>query len=96
MSSRSLEEFANKKLRSLERRNLRRTLGTSDRLANNRIQTGDATLVSFSCNDYLGLAQDPQTTAASIAATERFGAGAGASRQITGSHSRYADLERDL
>lgn len=96
MSSRSLEEFANKKLRSLERRSLRRTLSTSNRFANNRIENNDGTFVSFSCNDYLGLANDPQTTAASIAATERFGAGAGAARLITGSHALYEDLERDL
>ncbi|MGD8340761.1 MAG: aminotransferase class I/II-fold pyridoxal phosphate-dependent enzyme, partial [Gammaproteobacteria bacterium] len=96
MSSRSLEEFADNKLRSLERRNLRRMPASSDRLPGNRIRSGDGTLVSFSCNDYLGLASDPQTIAASIAATERFGAGAGASRLITGSHSLYADLETSL
>ena len=96
MSSRSLEEFASKKLRSLERRDLRRAPGTSDRLSGNRIRSDDCTLISFSCNDYLGLACDPQTIAASVAATERFGAGAGASRLITGSHSPYADLERGL
>jgi 8-amino-7-oxononanoate synthase len=96
LSSRSLEEFADNKLRSLESRNLRRMPASSDRLPGNRIRSGDGTLVSFSCNDYLGLASDPQTIAASIAATERFGAGAGASRLITGSHSLYADLETSL
>ncbi len=96
MSSGSLEEFANKKLRSLERRNLRRSLTTSNRLNGSRIETDDRTLVSFSCNDYLGLANDPKTIAASVAATERFGAGAGASRLITGSHALYEDLERGL
>jgi 8-amino-7-oxononanoate synthase len=96
LSSGSLEEFANKKLRSLERRNLRRTLTTSNRLTGSRIENDDRTLVSFSCNDYLGLANDPRTTAASVAATKRFGAGAGASRLITGSHVLYEDLERGL
>ena len=96
MSSRSLEDFANKKLRSLERRSLRRTPGTSNRLTGSRVEIDGATLVSFSCNDYLGLANDPQTSAASIAATQRFGTGAGASRLITGSHVLYEALERDL
>jgi 8-amino-7-oxononanoate synthase len=96
LSSRSLEQFASKKLRSLERRDLRRAPGTSDRLPGNRIRADDRTLISFSCNDYLGLACDQQTIAASVAATERFGTGAGASRLITGSHSPYADLERGL
>jgi 8-amino-7-oxononanoate synthase len=75
---------------------LRRATGTSDRLPGNRIRSDDRTLISFSCNDYLGLACDQRTIAASVAATQRFGAGAGASRLITGSHSPYTDLERGL
>ena len=96
MTARSLEELAERKLRSLERRNLRRALATTDRIGGNRIRTGDRILVSYSCNDYLGLATDPETIAASIAATERSGAGAGASRLITGSHGLYDGLEEAL
>ena len=96
MSGPSLEEFARQKLRSLERRNLRRELATTDRRGGVIVERDGRRLVSFSCNDYLGLATDPATIAAAVAATEKFGAGAGAARLITGSHSLYVDLERRL
>jgi 8-amino-7-oxononanoate synthase len=96
LSSRSLEAFARNKLRSLERRSLKRALVTTDRFADSRVESGGEALVSFSCNDYLGLANDAQTKAASIEATQRLGTGAGASRLITGSHSLYTELERRL
>src|SRR6202167_2805517 len=53
-------------------------------------------LLSFSCNDYLNLSQHPDVKAAAIAATERFGVGAGASRLVTGNHPLYAELEERL
>src|SRR5204862_8010240 len=53
-------------------------------------------LLSFSCNDYLGLAQHPALKAAAIAAIERHGVGAGASRLVTGNHPLYAELEARL
>jgi 8-amino-7-oxononanoate synthase len=96
LSSSSLESFVNKKLRSIERRQLKRELVTIDRLGRGRVVAGDQTLQSFSCNDYLGLSRDPKTIAASIEATRRFGSGAGASRLITGSHSLYRELESAL
>lgn len=96
MSGRSLDEFADKKLRSLERRTLNRELATVDRFDDCRIVADGASLLSFSCNDYLGLTRHPDVILASIDATRAFGAGAGASRLITGSHSQYRDLERAL
>jgi len=53
-------------------------------------------LLSFSCNDYLNLSQHPDVITAAIAATARYGVGAGASRLITGNHPLYAELERRL
>jgi 8-amino-7-oxononanoate synthase len=53
-------------------------------------------LLSFSCNDYLGLTQHPALKAAAIAAIERHGVGAGASRLVTGNHPLYAELEGRL
>jgi 8-amino-7-oxononanoate synthase len=57
---------------------------------------GDARYVSFGGNDYLGLRQDPQVVAAAESALARYGAGAGASRLISGTHPLYALLERRL
>jgi 8-amino-7-oxononanoate synthase len=96
LSGRSLDDFAVKKLRSLERRLLKRELATVDRFDNGQVIANDETLLSFSCNDYLGLSRHPDVIAASIEATQRLGAGAGASRLISGSHSLYHDLERAL
>jgi 8-amino-7-oxononanoate synthase len=53
-------------------------------------------VVSFASNDYLGLSTHPAVVAAATAALERWGAGAGASRLVTGSRPVHADLERAL
>jgi 8-amino-7-oxononanoate synthase len=50
-------------------------------------------VISFASNDYLGLAGHPQVRMAAIAAIERFGAGAMASRLIVGTRSLHGDLE---
>jgi 8-amino-7-oxononanoate synthase len=92
----SLDDLARDKLAALERRQLRRRLVTTARPdATAAVQGGD-TLVSFSCNDYLGLSHHPEVVAASIEATRRCGAGAGSARLVNGNHPLYADLERKL
>jgi 8-amino-7-oxononanoate synthase len=53
-------------------------------------------VINFSSNDYLGLANHPALKAAAIEATEAFGAGAGASRLISGSLAPYHELETAL
>ncbi len=92
----ALDDVARGKLEALERRMLRRRLVTTERSANAHARQSDGPLVSFSCNDYLGLAHHPAVVSASVAATRRYGAGAGASRLITGNHPLYAELERQL
>jgi len=92
----SLDAFAADKLRALEARGLRRRLEVTDRSTWPRAARGGRHLVSFSCNDYLGLAADPRVVAASIDATRRYGAGAGAARLVTGNHPLYAALEERL
>jgi len=47
-------------------------------------------------NDYLGLARHPEVTEAAAAAAKEWGAGAGASRLVTGTLGVHADLEHDL
>ena len=60
------------------------------------LQVGGKTLLNFSSNDYLGLANHPVLKQAAIAAVERFGAGSGASRLICGSLSPHHELEEAL
>ncbi len=47
-------------------------------------------------NDYLGLARDPRVALAAADAACRWGAGAGASRLVTGSLALHAELEAEL
>ncbi len=92
----SLDDFAQSKLAELEQRALRRTLIETERTDGIWIERGGRRLLSFSCNDYLGLTHHPAVKAAAIAAIERYGAGAGASRLVTGNHPLYAELEARL
>jgi 8-amino-7-oxononanoate synthase len=92
---RSLDEFACGKLAALDGARLRRrpVVTTRDGIFAER---DGRRLLSFSCNDYLNLSQHPAVIEAAIAATKRYGAGAGASRLVTGNHPLYAELESRL
>ena len=53
-------------------------------------------LVDLAGNDYLGLSQDPRVIEAAAAATKTWGAGAGASRLVTGTLEVHTALEEAL
>ena len=55
-----------------------------------------APVVSFASNDYLGLSSHPAVVAAAHEALERWGAGSGASRLVTGTRPIHSDLELAL
>jgi 8-amino-7-oxononanoate synthase len=93
---RSLDDFASDKLAELDRLSLRRTLLESAREDGLWIARGGRRLLSFSCNDYLNLTHHPALKAAAIRAIELYGAGAGASRLVTGNHPLFAELESRL
>jgi 8-amino-7-oxononanoate synthase len=93
---RSLDDHAANKLAELQRRNLRRTLVDTTREDGLWVERGGKRLLSFSCNDYLNLTQHPDIKRAAIAAIERYGAGSGASRLVTGNHPLFAELESRL
>ena len=77
----SLEE----ELSALDAAGLRRTM-----------RVGAGGLVSFADNDYLGLAADGRVKAAAAKAAMEFGAGAGASRLVTGTLPAHIALERHV
>ena len=60
------------------------------------IRIGSGSLVSFADNDYLGLASDPRVKEAAASAAIDFGAGAGASRLVTGTLPPHLALERHV
>ncbi|HSV25398.1 MAG TPA: 8-amino-7-oxononanoate synthase [Xanthobacteraceae bacterium] len=92
----SLDDFVQTKLAALESQHLRRTLVTSARHDGVMVERGGRQLISFSCNDYLGLSSHPALIEAARNATEKFGVGAGASRLVTGNHPLYDELEARL
>ncbi|TXM71593.1 aminotransferase class I/II-fold pyridoxal phosphate-dependent enzyme [Methylobacterium sp. WL69] len=92
----SLEAFARSGLAALDAGALRRRLVETARGPAAGATRAGRALVSFSCNDYLGLANDPRVIAAGQAALARYGAGAGASRLVTGNHPPLAALEARL
>jgi len=92
----SLDDFARHKLATLEREHLHRVLVPTERLEGLWVERNGRRLLSFSCNDYLGLSHHPALKAAAIAAIEHHGVGAGASRLVTGNNPLYGELERRL
>ncbi len=53
-------------------------------------------MIDLAGNDYLGLTRDPRVVAAAAKAVEEYGAGAGASRLVTGTLSVHEQLEAAL
>lgn len=92
----SLAAFAEARLDALTARSLRRTLQPTHRLDGVRVRRAGRELISFSCNDYLGLSHHPAVKAAATAAIGTYGTGAGASRLVTGDHPLLAELEGRL
>jgi len=92
----SLNEFAENKLAAAKQQNLLRTLAETERTGPVEVLRAGKRLISFSCNDYLNLSQHGDIKKAAIEATEKFGAGSGASRLVTGNHPLYAVLEQKL
>jgi 8-amino-7-oxononanoate synthase len=92
----SLEQFASEKLAGLDRAHLRRSLVETTREDGIWCQRNGRRLLSFCCNDYLNLTHHPAVKKAAIEALQRFGAGSGASRLVTGNHPLFAELEARL
>lgn len=92
----TLDQYAGMKLASLEAASLRRRLRPVARHSGAVLEREGRRLISFSCNDYLNLATDPAVIEAAIAATRQYGAGAGASRLVTGDYPLYHVLEARL
>jgi 8-amino-7-oxononanoate synthase len=80
----------------LEKIGRRRRLRDFDRLSDGRIDVGGGPLIDFSSNDYLGLSHHPELIRRARAYTERWGAGAAASRLVSGNLLPTAGIEEKL
>lgn len=77
-----MRQFISQELKEIKEKNLYRTL-----------KTFDGRVLLFSSNDYLGLSRHPVVVEAAVKAVEKYGAGAGASRLISGNLPLYEELE---
>lgn len=96
MAADTLQAFAAKKIEELEAASLMRRLSPTRRSEGATLERGGRRMVSFSCNDYLGLSQHPAVKAAAARAIEDYGVGSGASRLVTGDHPLLSELEARL
>jgi 8-amino-7-oxononanoate synthase len=69
----------------------------ADRGLSRRLVHSDSEpLLDLAGNDYLGLARDPRVVAGAVAAVRSYGAGAGASRLVSGTLSVHTELEQEM
>ena len=88
--------FHEELITELKQRSLYRQLRTIDVVNGTSVSRAGRPLVNFACNDYLGLTQHPKLKIAAADAAQRFGAGSGASRLITGTLAIHSELEARL
>jgi 8-amino-7-oxononanoate synthase len=92
----ALDEELSSRLKDLREQGLYRELRRIDSPQGPRIEIDAKSLLNFSSNDYLGLANDPALKEAATEAVNKFGAGAGASRLLGGSLAPHQALEEKL
>ena len=95
----SVKEFTaelNRRLDEIRRQGLYRELRRVDSPQSPRVRLDGQSLLNFSSNDYLGLANHPLLKEAAVKAVEQFGSGSGASRLICGSLAPHHELEAAL
>ena len=92
----SLDKLARETLESLEAATLRRRVTVSRRKADGSVEREGKSLISFCCNDYLGLSQHPKVIEAARKGLDEYGAGSGAAPLVTGTHPLLRELETRL
>ncbi len=88
-----LDDELLRELHELRELHLRRTLKTVSSDQSPRITIEGRSCINLSSNNYLGLANHPSVKEASIAAINKYGTGAGASRLVSGNMEIHELLE---
>lgn len=88
--------FCSEELQALRDAGLHRELRTVQSAQQVTMKVDGKELLTFSSNNYLGLANHPKVCKAAADAIEQFGTSAGSARLVTGNHSIHNELERSL
>lgn len=83
-------------LRRLEEQTLQRDIPPVDYGADLRITWQGRRVLNLASNNYLGLSRRPDIIDAAQKAVDQYGAGAGASRLVTGNYFPYQQLEQEI
>lgn len=95
--SKILDEFLTSNLNELEEKGLLTTIDVLEDHGNGPIiQIEGKELINFASNNYLGFATREELIEADIAATKKYGVGAGAVRTINGTLDIHRDLEKKI
>ncbi|WP_428389760.1 aminotransferase class I/II-fold pyridoxal phosphate-dependent enzyme [Mucisphaera sp.] len=88
----SIDDQLKRELERREAEGLRRSLVVTEGTGA-VVERGGRRLVNLASNDYLGLSRHPRVVEAAVRATERYGAGSGASRLVTGHLPVHREVE---
>lgn len=91
-----MSSWLGNRLQDLRDRSLYRQLRLVESAQGPIVRLNNRSVVNFSSNDYLGLANAPELREAARAAIEKWGVGAGASRLVCGTQAPHARLEQRL
>lgn len=95
--SKILDEFLTSNLNELEEKGLLTTIDVLENQGNGPIiQIEGKELINFASNNYLGFATREELIEADIAATKKYGVGAGAVRTINGTLDIHRELEQKI
>ncbi|GAA0122611.1 MAG: glycine C-acetyltransferase [Clostridium argentinense] len=96
MGSKSLEQFLKVNLQDLRSKGLYNEINVINGANGPIINIDGKELINLSSNNYLGLATHQRMIEATIEATKKYGAGAGAVRTINGTLDIHTELEKRL
>ncbi len=96
MGSKSLQKFLTENLEELKSKGLYNEINVINGANGPVVNIGGKDLINLSSNNYLGLATHERMKQATIKATEKYGAGAGAVRTINGTLDIHIELEKKL